>query len=461
MDSTNPVFIKTFILNYCFQDENTEQNFLIQAYYIKSLISADDLSQQIFIGEELLNLRDLINSPNQEKDLKIKNQKLDKVENLGIIKIRAVEREENYEFLSIKFGIRELISKNPICLKIHIKKHLSEWWPILITKQISHKTKISFWELSEIPLNSLNGGVLGEVKIKFEIIEYLKNERIKSLGNLTMNVKDFLKAPAETEISLSRRFKNYLLIQDYNKFKRFKFFDYLISDLNIKLFLFTDCTSSAFNKENFEFLTDKNPNILNNKITILNMTDKKDLSNSNIIKDDFENNKDLNNTNILINNNTNVNYNKNITNINLKNNTIKNLKNNNSNINYLMSKKTNVVKSNIIKLKTKKSELQSLMEYSMYENKPVYSESMKDMILLNKSIIKFFVNFDSDGKFPMYCYGAKLPELKNNLNNCFSANMDMMKPEVNNFLESIQILLFLSLYKNNSKSKTRWSCNII
>ncbi len=72
-----------------------------------------------------------------------------------------------------------------------------------------------------------------------------------------------------------------------------------------------------------------------------------------------------------------------------------------------------------------------------YENNKsfIFSESMKDLLLLNEAIIKFFINFDTNSKFPIYCYGAKLPEADNNINNCFAASMDMMNPEVANFIE--------------------------
>ncbi len=186
MDSDNPLYIKTFILNYYFQEEKIQQNYLIQIFYIKYMLYAEDLSQQIFLGEGIFNLRDTINSKKQTKEIKIENKRIDKAFNLGLIKVRAVEKEEHYEFLSIKFGIRELISKNPIVLKIYIKENVEDWWPIYLTKQIQQKSKITFWEITEIPCNTFKN-IIGETKIKFEVIEYLKNDKVKSLGNYSFD----------------------------------------------------------------------------------------------------------------------------------------------------------------------------------------------------------------------------------------------------------------------------------
>ncbi len=275
MDSLNPFYIKTFIFNYRFQDKNNQQNFLVQIFYIKELNKTDDLSKQFFLGEGIFNLKDTIKSDNQTTEIEIKNENMKKIENLGIINIKAVEREENYEFISVKFGIREIISKNPIAMKIHIKKHIEEWRPIYLTKTIQQKSKITFWEIVELPLSNLKSNV-GETRIKYEMIEYLKNESTKILGELQMNVKDFFKAPPETQITLSRRVTNYLLIEEFESYNRFKFFDYLISDLNIKLFLFMDLTNSKLNKENFNFLNQKNNRKKNNKLSIINSSQKKE-----------------------------------------------------------------------------------------------------------------------------------------------------------------------------------------
>lgn len=445
MDSLNPVFIKTFILNYRFQDESIQQDYLIQIFYIRLINSPDDLSKQIFLGEANFNLRDTINSRNQEKELKISNKKLDKIENLGIIKIRAVEREENYEFLSIKFGIRELISKNPISLKIHVKKNIGDWWPIYLTKQIQQKSKITFWDIAELPINSLYSNI-GETKIKFEVIEYLKNERIKILGNLQMNVKDFMKAPPETEITLSRRFKNYLLIQDFNKFNRFKFFDYLISDLNIKLFLFMDFTSSKINKENKEFFKQKskkydlneNINKFINKNFVLFSPKKKPRNPNNIIT-----NKSFKMSLEDLEEKDNKKHIKNIDTITLS--PIKKIK-------VLKSQKSMVL--NLKKLNT--DDLDEIKGNDSIDSSSIdhinsseISQTLQDLILLNESIIKFFSSFDTDGKFPMFAFGAKLPEAKNTLNNCFSATFDMMNPDVDNLIDSnkyIKLSFFFSSY---------------
>lgn len=438
MDSVNPFYIKTFILNYRFQDEISEQNFLIQIFYIKYLNYADDLSQQIFLGEGTFNLRDTINSRNQIKEIQIKNKKIERIENLGIIKIIAVEREENYEFISVKFGIRELISKNPIAMKIHIKKHIDEWWPIYLTKQIQQKSKITFWDIAEIPLSILRNN-FGETKIKFEMIEYLKNDNIKILGSLQMNVKDFLKAPGETEITLSRRFKNYLLIQEFAKFNRFKFFDYLISDLNIKLFLFMDFTSSKINRENYDLLNQKNNKEKTNKIFIMNSPRKRENKQH---KENYETKPKVSKFSLLDEIKEEENYM--FIAKDIQNRVLSPIKK----VDLLNTKKTKVISlknmsSSSYKLNISQNNLNYENTAYFEDNKAfLYSDSMKDFILLNETIMKFFINFDSEGKFPMFCYGAKLPESENSLNNCFSATMDMLNPEVSSFIECIILLGF-------------------
>jgi len=434
MDSINPLFIKTFILNYRLQDENTEQKYILQIFYIKYLNYSDDLSQQIFLGEGTFNLRDAINSRNQIMEIKIQNKKLEKIENLGLIKIRVIEREENFEFLSVKFGIRELISKNPIALKIHVKKHVDEWWPIYLTKQIQQKSKITFWEITEIPLNTFHNNI-GETKIKFEVIEYLKNDKIKSLGSLQMNVKDFEKAPPETEITLSRRFKNFLLIQDFKKFNRFKFFDYLISDLNIKLFVFMDFTSSKINRENYELLNENNSKD-KNKAFLLNSPKKKDDHHKKELNNG-SNAKKIHKFTLL----DEIQEDENIEELVFKD--------KNQKILYPIKKVdlTNTKKTEVISLKKlssnsiqpnlSKNNLNYVNSIYYEKNKPfLYSDSMRDLLLLNETFLKFFLNFDSNGKYPMFCFGAKLPGSKNTLNNCFSGTLDMLNPEVSSFIES-------------------------
>ncbi len=444
----------------------------MQIFNINNIDITNDFNNKIFLGESYFNLRNLISSSNQilEIDLKNpKNQKNQKDENIGQVNIRAKEREDSYEYISVKFGLKEMISKNPIALKLSTKNHTSDWIPIFFSNQIQQKGKITYWETTQISMTNLKTNK-GDTKIKFEVIEFIKGGKVKILGELKMNAKVFKLAPAETEINLTRRFKNYLLISDFKVQKIFKFFDYLISELNVKLFLFQDVSCSNINMENFNYLIKKN-----------SKRKKKDIKISNISKEDLR--SSIGNDNDTKSNLKNSTKKLKLFDMDEKeqikkedNHNDKDKENDNENdkvINSKMKKKktylnflTDFVDRIKVKNKNNPNKIYSnnnfkteeqILDFNLYLenkknglddnnnnndnndnnnnkiNKNKLPESIQNMQILNDAIISFFVNFDSSEKFSMFCFGGKM---KNSIstNNCFSANFDMLNPIVENYI---------------------------
>jgi hypothetical protein len=104
-------------------------------------------------------------------------------------------------------------------------------------------------------------------------------------------------------------------------------------------------------------------------------------------------------------------------------------------MNILNEKLIRVKNKESNKFKTRGETTDSNANNNEDENNKI-PESMQNMQIFNDAIISFFVNFDSSGKFSMFCFGGKMKN-SNWTNNCFSANFDMLNPIVENWLDGI------------------------
>jgi len=258
-DNFNPSFIKTFILHYRFISAiEKPQKYILILYNINSANLINSSNEEKYVGESEFQMDNLI--ANNELKLQLKNKNLSKQNvNLGKIIIKAVEIEENSDFLSLNLGIRGVLSRNLIGCKIFWKNNKNEILPIFQTKDSLQKSKEIFWESIVLDLHKLKFKEKESI-MKFEIFEVLKNEKIKIKSKIELNISDLLdKEDHQLPLYPGNERTQFLIIKDLKKFRKFKFYDFLISNLDIKCFLFWDFSNSKLNKRKRDIVLRKIP----------------------------------------------------------------------------------------------------------------------------------------------------------------------------------------------------------
>jgi len=258
-DNFNPVYIKTFVINYRFiSGMEKHQKYIIAVHCVNSIRFFRNVEREKYIGEAEFHMDNLI--AKNELQLQLVNRYFpnSKME-LGTVKIRAVEIEDNSEFISFNIGIKGVLSRNEIACVIYCKKNKIDWLPIYSTREISQKSKEIFWNSVELDMNKLKYKDEADNKIRFKIYEVLKNEKIKIKSQIEISITEFInKEDHSLPLYHGNERTQYLIIQDVKKFHRFKFYDFLLSNLDIKCFLFWDFSNSKINRKKKESVITKN-----------------------------------------------------------------------------------------------------------------------------------------------------------------------------------------------------------
>lgn len=118
------------------------------------------------------------------------------------------------------------------------------------------------------------------MKLKFMIYEVLKNEKTKVLAEIIISNAEFFKGVQEIPLFPNKKQKHTLLIEDFKLYNKFKFFDFLISQLEIKTFIFLDLTNSKINDKHWN-----NVNSFKNCSLVLKENNFDDVKVSNFVKD--------------------------------------------------------------------------------------------------------------------------------------------------------------------------------
>lgn len=374
----DPIFIKKFTKNYKFADETIERLFF-HIYHIDNEGDLLDLTEQTFIGEAVFTLKNLVMNKFQEVSKALYNEKYLNI-NLGNIKIKAIQSQDTYKTVSVQFGIRNLVSKHPICLKVWQKSDLDKWRPICITNSFKQEKVSQYWEESMFLLSECLNEKQNS-QLKFEIFEIYK-EKFNLRCELQMTSIDFigrvLKDEKEKEKekddklideylmkSKSEKIRNFLLVKKLEIKKIFRFYDYLVSRLEMKTFIFMDMTRSKVNQDYYDIF--------------------QPLGNfHNGSNDDIDNDKN------------------------------------------------NMSKSDTSSI-TNNNKKRLLRQQKIVEEKLQFINRKDEFLICLDTLLKFIFEMDTSKNFPFFCFGSKLPPLFDNLSNCFSSTMDMLNPEVEGY----------------------------
>ena len=192
----------------------------------------------------------MIETPGQEIDLDIKRED-SPYEKFGLVKLKVQEKSENYLFVNFTPSIDKVVFKgHEIFLKIYNKRNFEEWRPIYMTNGLILTEENRSWEPVEIAKSLIDNDDI-EKKIKFEVLLFNnKTKKIKLLTHLIVNTLEIIRQKENKFSLVLKSGKIYHLnINDVNETPKFKFYDYLISEIEIKTMLFIDLTKSKTNVE--------------------------------------------------------------------------------------------------------------------------------------------------------------------------------------------------------------------
>ena len=414
--TSNPSFIKSFIINYNYNNNNKNKEQIF-----KFTVICIEKDEKIFqLGSIEINLQNLFSSKNQELSLNLKDK--------GEIIIRAEDKKNISEFVQMRIGIKgERMTNNKIFCRISRKiNNKNELFPIYITEEKEHiydkNEKIFYWELFEFDSDRISKNqFINQIKIniiKFQIYEVEKKRKQKLLTEKEVNIDDLING-AEFNLSKVTDEYNYLILSQIKKINRYSLYSFLISGLHYRPYFFIDCTRSKFNLILSEKLGNKY-----SKTFISNF--QKDANNNedfiyrscydfNIQTQKYNNLEEQ----ILPNINGNNNYGKNLS---LNNDDYYDLEDNKDN---KENREDNKIFKNPFENKEKLSE--EYMKYS-YD---LFNSLIKDQFLLN-------INNHS----PLFLLGARIPNDNKIEGFNFAYNNDILNPELYDYKKMYEI------YKN-------------
>jgi hypothetical protein len=260
-------------------------------------------------------------------------------------------------------------------------------------------------------INNINEVNTTSIKNKDENIEKILLKEIINKDIDNKNELDLTDTQAILLISKSKKFQNYLLIKQLEVVKTFKFYDYLISNLEIKNFFFMDLTRSKININYLEIFASYNSDSDKDN-------ENDDYGYYGIVKHKKKKNKKKNDK-----------------------------KNEEDSIINLLKEERQIEEEDwqsfdeiIGKKKKKKKEIDNLIEDI---DDKVNRKIMGKIALINPKeefqtcfdfLIRNLIKIDSSKGFSVFGLGAKLPPLFDTVNNCFSLNLNMFNPEVNGYL---------------------------
>ena len=406
----NPSFLKTFIINYNFRENEEKQIFKFIVKYVEK----DE--KTVYIGENETNLQTIFTTKNQEITLPLKEK--------AQISIKGVQKINISEYFQMRIGIKgpRMSNKKIFCRISRKTNNKNELFPLYVTEEKEYihdkKDKIFYWKLIDFDSDRIAKKQLTTQYdiniIKFQIYEVEKKKKQKRLIEKEVNIDD-LNNDSEFDLPKVADEYYYLKLDKIQKVHHYSFFSFLISGMNYTPYFFIDCTRSKFNL----ILSEK----LGNKYS------KKFI---NKYKKDFDNNKNLiyhpwvDNTkfqkNSQIQNNKNINE-KILQNINGTNNFENNILNNN--LDEFINKNMIFEEENLDNKNEKKNPFENKKQLSEYYAKYInelFNSIIKDQFLLN-----------INNRSPVFPFGCRVP--KENQIECynFSYNLDIENPEIEDF----------------------------
>ena len=404
--SLNPSFIKTFIMNYHFDDNEKNQ-------LLKFEINSIEKNRIINIDNCEVTLKDILSSKNLEYVIEFNNKKSKLI-------IKGYQKKNNSKFIQMKLGIHGVKSTmNKIFCIISKKNFHSEFIPIFITEEKEHnptkKEKLFFWETIEfeddrLEIGNLLSNFVDTNIIKFQIFDVDKKNKIKLLTECEITIEDL---EIKKEFQLKKIFNDklhFLVIDDIKKIEKFSLFSFLVSGMEYECHFFLyftrtkfnlDVSNSFQNKFTIDYLkkNDKNneENFIYRSIKDLKKEDKEKFIGIENLKNDVIKKNDE----ILIKNDI----------------LLSNL------YNYQKNLKSRNFRTNFLNLKTKK------------KSKKKIESSLKELNLLVEFIIKDQFELDSNNKCSIFGFGCSIPPDYDIECNNFSLNFDILNPEFEGYNE--------------------------
>ena len=103
--SVNPYYIKSFIMNYHFEEDENSQRLKFQIFFIEK----EEITK---IGEVIVTLKDILTSKNQELEKVLEDKK-------AKLFIKGVQKQTSSKYVNFKLGIKgKKLSKQKIYCKI-------------------------------------------------------------------------------------------------------------------------------------------------------------------------------------------------------------------------------------------------------------------------------------------------------------------------------------------------------
>lgn len=406
--TASPSFIKSFIINYNFRENEREQSFRFIVKYIEK----DEKSFPL--GNVEINLQNLFTNKNQEITLNLGDK--------GQITIKSGQKKNISEFIQMRIGIKgSRMTNNKIFCRISRKtNNKNELLPLYVTEEKEHihnkKEKVFYWDLIEFDSDRIAKKQLISTLdiniVKFQIFEVEKKKKQKPLTEKEVNIDELING-SEFNLPKVTDEYNYLILDQIKKVNHYSLFSFLISGMHYTPSFFIDCTRSKFNlilsekfgnKYSKKFISKYQKEIESNEDLIyrpwndINTKKNNQIENLQKVKDQIIQNINGRNNfdkNILLNNDDDY-------------------SNKKSDIMIEDNNENNI--SNPFEHRVKLSE-----EYIKYSNE-LFNSLIKDQFLLN-----------TNNRSPVFLLGCRVP--KENQIECYniSTNGDILNPEIDGF----------------------------
>ena len=431
--TSNPSFIKSFIINYNFKKNDEKQLFKeneekqLFRFTVKYIEKDENTTS---LGTIEIDLHTLFSNKNQEITKSLKGNK-------GQVTIKGAQKKNISKFIQMRIGIKgPRMTNNKIFCRISRKTNSkNESLPLNVTEEKEHihekKEKVFYWKIIEFDSDRIEKKLLISTLdiniVKFQIFEVEKKKKEKLLTQKEVNIDDLING-SEFFLPKVTDDYNYLILDQIKTLHHYSFFSFLISGMQYTPCFFIDCTKSKFNlilseqlgnKYSKNFISKFQKEIDNNEELIY-----RPWYDINFKKNERNENFDKVKEQILININGSKMYD--------KTNTLNNISY--KNMSKLIEEENNEEENKPKNPFEHKSEL--CKDYKKYSDK-LFESLIRDQFLLS-----------TNNRSPVFLFGCRVP--KENKIECynFSNNCDILNPEIEGYkkMHETYINLFSNLY---------------
>lgn len=329
------------------------------------------------------------------------------------------------------FQIFEIVKSEKYVLKCELSISASEIFGKVLNESRTRDEENNKKNKEEIHNNQINRenhiiidnmNEQGNINSSINITNIMAKENKENKTNVNAHVKNKNKIDKEHDyieflmVTKNNRYRNYLLLKKVEVVKVFKFYDYLVSSLELKTFMFLDLTRSKINVDYLELFNNLNDEIEQNQ-ELPSYMQVSNIRKSKIIRVDSEISESSEDENEEV-----------------EFNDILEEENKDKESSIGSFTKAIGRKKKIIKTKKK-------LEEDINDNKNIIISEKLDLVNPKEEfqtcldiLIKNLIRIDSSRGFPLFGFGAKLPPLYDSVNNCFALSMDILKPEVDGYL---------------------------